>query len=81
MSNNRPGRRARKNVAQYNCKQTNTEKAKLEQINKEYGNGQWNKSQVIRFLVKIALLALDKGTIQVEKAHGVKIEGVEANLD
>lgn len=73
--------KARRNIAQYNHKTTKTEKENIERVNREYGNGAWTKTQTMRFLVKIALLALDKGTVQVEKAHGVKVEGVEVNLD
>lgn len=71
--------KARLNVEQYNCKATKNEDKKLQDVNKKYGHGKWNKSQTIRFLVQVALDALKDAKVETKEV--VKVNGKEVEIE
>lgn len=57
---------------QANCKMTEQEFSDLQKVNNEFFGGDLNTSDLMRFIMKVALMALDKAQLEtqtVRKLH------------
>lgn len=64
----------RKNhTKQANCKMTETEFSDLRRINEEYFGGDLNTSDLMRFIMKVALAALDKAQLETQTVRKLTI--------
>ncbi len=65
---------------QYNAKVTDAEAQKLQVINNEFFGGDLNKSDLMRFIMKVALTALDSAKTEVQTIRTLKIGGKVVDL-
>ncbi len=66
--------RARKNEYQFNIKHTEEEWERLQLVNQKYFDGQLTVTELGRFLLQVALNALDKGA-KVSKVTHITVDG------
>lgn len=70
-----PKSTARLNVHQFNVKQTELEYQKLQEINTRLFGGSLNKSDLGRFLIKIALDTLKDAKVESKTTTVIKVNG------
>lgn len=58
---------------QANCKMTQDEFSSLQKVNAEYFGGDLNTSDLMRFIMKVALAALDKARLETQTVRTLKI--------
>lgn len=72
--------RARKNEHQFNVKQTDKEWKKLQAVNQKYFGGQLNISELGRFLLQVALNALEDAKVESTKVTRIMVDGKEIDI-
>lgn len=58
---------------QFNAKLTPSEAERLQKVNHELFGGDMNKSDLMRFMMKVALTALDSAKTEVQTVRTLKI--------
>jgi len=65
---------------QANCKMTQEEFSQLQQVNNEYFGGDLNTSDLMRFIMKVALAALDKSELETKTVRTLHVNGKTLDL-
>lgn len=65
--------RQKNHTKQANCKMTEREFSDLQKVNAEYFGGDLNTSDLMRFIMKVALAALDKAQLETQTVRTLKI--------
>lgn len=71
--------KARKNEHQFNVKQTEAEWRKLQKVNKKFFNGRLTPTELGRFLLKVALDALQDAKVETKEV--IKVNGKEVEIE
>lgn len=71
---------ALQHTRQMNMKCTETEYSDLQKVNQELFGGDLNKSDLLRFLVKVAVKAVHKAQVEVKTTRVLKVGGEVVEL-
>lgn len=65
--------KANRQTEQMNAKLTVQEATRVQEVNQEFFGGELNKSDTLRFLIKVALVAIENAKVEVQTKRTIKI--------